>query len=112
MSAEQLIERIRAARQRAVTVGGHAYTIRRPTDAEAIELSESDGLTLIRRFVVGWDLAEIDLVPGGGPEPAPFDPALWAEWVADQPDVWAPLAIAIRAAYHDHAKAREDAAKN
>lgn len=110
--AQSLIAKLRAARERAVTVDGHRYTVRRPTDAEAMDLGGISGLALVRRFVTGWDLTELDLIPGGGPEPVPFDPDLWADWVADQPGLWGPLTEAILQAYQDHSRARDDAAKN
>ncbi|MGL4480448.1 MAG: hypothetical protein ACRCVK_19770 [Aeromonas veronii] len=108
-----LIDKLRAARLSKVEAGGHAYTIRRPTDAEASTLSSASGLDLVKRFVVGWGHTELSLgIPGGTDQPAPFDADLWAEWVADQPALWGPLADAIVDAYTAHAAQREDAAKN
>lgn len=107
-----LIDKLRRARERRVEVGGHSYTVRRPTDAEALRLGGSNYLDLVTRFTVGWDLREMDLVPGGGDTPVDWDADLWAEWVADQPDLWPPLAQAILEAYQDHERARAAAAKN
>lgn len=66
------------ARERKVTAGGHEFTVRRPKAAEIIE--GLDGLDLVRRFTVGWNLTAADLVPGGNPDPEPFDPALFADY--------------------------------
>lgn len=109
----QLAEKIRRARESSVEAGGHRFTIRRPTDAEAMEISGGmTGLDLVRRHVVGWDLKFIDLYPGGDPTPAPFEPDAWAEWVADRPQIWEPLTTAIMEAYQAHRSAQGDAAKN
>lgn len=110
--SQTLIAKIRAARETSVTVDGRRYTVRRPTDAEALELAGVGGLELVRRFVTGWDLREIDLIPGGSPEPVEFDPLLWEVWIQDQPHLWAPLTEAILQAYQEHNRARDDAAKN
>ena len=109
-----LIEKIRKARELMVEVNGHQFTIRRPTDEEAINFSsESFGLVdIVKLFTVGWNLTELDLIPGGGGEPVKFDHALFCEWVADQPIIWQPLGEAIMKAYSDHAAKREDAKKN
>lgn len=107
-----LIDKLRAAREFDLEAGGHTWRLRRPTDAEAATLSGSTPLDLVRRFVVGWSLKEIDLIPGGSPTPAPFDAELWGEWVADQPGLWGPISGAVISAYAKHAEAREGAAKN
>lgn len=108
-----LIDKIRAARQSTIMVDGHAYTIRRPTDAEAMTLGAASGLDLVNRYVIGWDHTEITLgIPGAGPEPVQFNPELWADWVADQPQLWSPISAAIITAYTQHRQSREDAAKN
>ena len=108
-----LIEKLKAARQFTETADGHTYTLRRPTDAETISLTSGSALDLVKRFVIGWDHTEISLgIPGGNPTPAPFDAELWAEWVADQPQLWPQLSTAIVAAYQRHAEAREQTAKN
>lgn len=108
-----LIDKLRAARQFQVTQDGHVYTLRRPTDAEAVSLNAATGLGLVQRFVTGWDHTELSLgIPGGSGAPVAFDADLWGEWVADQPHLWEPLAAAIIDAYTAHAARREDAAKN
>ena len=110
--SQALIDNLRRAREFQVTAGGHAFTLRRPTDAEAIALGGSTPIDLVRRFVVGWNLAEMDVIPGGGPEPAAFSSDLWAMWVDDRPDLWGVLSEAVFGAYKSHTEAREDAAKN
>lgn len=107
-----LIEKLRRARESMVEAGGHKYTVRRPSDAEAAMLANSSRLEMLRQFVVGWDLVELDVIPGGGPEPVPFDRDLWGEWINDQPDLWEPIGAAIESAYLAHVGARKDAEKN
>jgi hypothetical protein len=107
-----LIEKLRRAREVTVDADGHKFTVRRPTDADAAVLSTSTRLDMLRQFVVGWDLTELQIVPGGGPDPVPFDAALWAEWIADQPELWEPLGSAIENAYVAHAAKRTAAEKN
>jgi len=103
-------EKIRRARESKIEAGGHSFTIRRPTDLDMAE--GPSGIDLIKRHVVDWDLKEMDVFPGGNPEPAAFEAETWAEWIADRPDLWRPLSKAINDAYVAHAKALGDAAKN
>lgn len=113
--ANTLIERLRRARQSTVPSGGRTFTIRRPTDLEMYELAgKIDQRALLVRFVVDWGaLTEIDLgIPGGGPELVPFDPDLWAEWIADHPEHWDDISAAAIEGYRAHKTALEDAAKN
>jgi hypothetical protein len=109
-----LTDKLISARQFTELVDGHTYTLRRPTDEEAIGLTSiSSSVGLVKRFVIGWDHTEISLgIPGGNPTPAPFSAELWSEWVADQPQVWPVLATAIVEAYQRHVAAREQTAKN
>lgn len=111
MSAS-LIAKLRKARQFNVEVGGRTFTCTRPTDADAVSTQEWTPLEVVRRFVVGWSLVEMDFDPGGGPTPEPFDRELWSEWIVDHPELWEGLAIPILDAYKAHAQAREGAAKN
>lgn len=109
MTNKTLQARLRA-RERDVTVGAHVYTIRRPKPAEMI--GDQTRMDLVRRFVVGWNLTGADLAPGGTPEPEPFDPDLFADWVEDDTTLWAPLADAILADWRAYVAAKDDAAKN
>lgn len=107
-----LIEKLQRARERALPIGRWSFTIRRPTDADALQMQGKEPVDFVRRFVVGWDLAEADVVPGGGPEKIAFEPALWSAWVDDHPDLWLPLATAILDDYRKHVESREGAEKN
>lgn len=110
--SKALIEKLIRARERVVEAGGHKFTIRRPTDADALAMQERAPLDFVRKFVVGWNLAEIDLVPGGAPEPVPFDADLWSAWVGDHPELWEPLATQIVNDYAKHVEEREGVEKN
>lgn len=107
-----LIEKLRKTREQSLTVGAHTYTVRRPTD-EDVEFQRIDpGLGLVKTYVVAWDFKEIDLIPGGSPTDIPFSAAVWAEWVADHPEVWEPLGNAIVDLYKKHKAQTEADAKN
>ncbi len=95
MSDNKTLQARLRSRERNVTVGGHVFTIRRPKPAEMLE--DMTRMELVRRFTVGWDLKNMDLVPGGLPDPEPFDPALFADFVEDDMDLWGPLSEAISA---------------
>lgn len=110
--SKALLEKLLRAREKRVEVDGRTYTIRRPTDADVMQMRDRPPLEFVTRFVIGWTLQEIDLVPGGMAIDVPFDPALWAAWVMDHPEVWDPLSMAIVSAYEEHVKERETAAKN
>ena len=110
--SKSLVDKLMRARERNVVVGSRTYTIRRPTDAEALQMQGQDAIDFVRRFVVGWDLAECDLTPGGGPEKVPFDAELWKAWVDDHPELWIPLATEVINDFKKHVEAREGNAKN
>jgi len=58
---------------------------------------------LLEKFVTGWaGIKELDIIPGGDGAEVPFSTALFMEWVADQPEVWDPLASAIISSYEAH----------
>lgn len=109
--SKALLEKLRRSREIQVQADGHTFTVRRPTEKD---LSELDGktVTMAQKFVVGWDLKEVDVIPGGGPEAVPFDADLWADWVADRSDLWLPLATAMYESYSKHVEARQGTAKN
>ncbi len=113
--SKELINRIRKNRELKIETGGLKLIARRPTDVEAVRLHQ-EGASLhdiCRRFVIGWDgVTENDVAGGGGTDPVPFDSDLWAEYCADRPDIWAPVAERILEAYKLHAERHEAAAKN
>jgi hypothetical protein len=109
-----LIDKIRKARESVAEVGGHKFTIRRPTEAEQAEMYKDpkfSPLVLVRRCVVGWDLQEIDLIPGGDPIALNFSTDLWVEYIDDKSELWKPLADAIKQSISDHNEKAERAEK-
>lgn len=95
------LSRLKQSRQTDTEVGGYRFTLERPTQYEVASaggLLRAD-LDFVARHIVGWNLKEADLVPGGDPEPAEFDAEVCALWLADQPDLWRPLAQALRDAF-------------
>jgi hypothetical protein len=107
-----LVDKIRKARETGVEVEGFRFTIRRPTDQEAISLKGASFIEISQRFVVGWSgVKEVDIVPGGDGVEVAFDAEVWKEWCADNPNFWGPVANAVLASYNDHCKARNDTKK-
>lgn len=107
-----LADKIRKAREKQVEVGGFVFTVRRPTDVEAMNLGGAP-LDRMIDFVVGWTgVRELDALAGGDPHPLKFDAAVAREWLCDRPDLLLPLSDAIVNLYRDHAAALEAAKKN
>lgn len=111
-----LVERLRKAREQAVSVGDWKFTFRRPTDYEAAKIYQ-EGQTkfdVARKYVVGWKgVRERDLFPSdGGDQPVAFDRELWGDWLQDQPDLWEPIFEAIVGAYQKHRGLVEEEEKN
>lgn len=108
-----LDQRIKA-RTSTVEADGRVFSIRRPTDEEALKIGRNDidMLDVVRSFTIGWDLTELDVVSSGTSEKIPFDSALFADWIADQPQLWVPMGEAILNAYRLHAEKRDAAVKN
>lgn len=111
----QLIEKMRRAREQKIEVGGYAFTIRRPTDLEIAEMSgrATVQIDLVRDFVVGWKgVKELDLVPGGTGAEVEFDLAVYREWIVDRPELWADISTAVMQAYQHYRETRGEAEKN
>lgn len=109
-----LIEKIRKARESVIDVGGRKFTIRRPSEAEQAELYKDpkfSQLEFVRRCVVGWDLEEIDVIPGGNAVALTFNSELWVEYVNDKSELWKPISDAIKAAISAHNAEAERAEK-
>lgn len=102
--SQVLIEKIQKAREQQVITSGITFTVRRPKDLEMAGI-DRDGMSqeeILRRFVLGWDAKELDLIPGGTPKAVPFDTDLFMEWVSDKPECWSPLIEAIIDGYRQH----------
>lgn len=107
-----LLARRRAARETVVEIGGHKWTLRRPTDYERLHLADKTPFEIVCKFLVGWTLTGVELVPGGDPVAVPFDSDLASDWLADHPELWGPLTQALADAIKAHDDAREGASKN
>lgn len=117
MSDKTLLARLVAARESWVDAGRLRFKLRRPTEMELIRMRQGDrvalGLDAIQRCVVDWQgVTEADIVPSGASDPAPFDAALYAEWVADHPELWQPISNALYSAIEAHARTLETETKN
>jgi hypothetical protein len=108
-----LADRIRASREQWVTAGGFKFNIRRPTLLQLSRFEESeDKARSLLTCVVGWEVPEKDIVPGGGGKVPPFDSEAFREWVEDRPDVLNELSTQITALISKHFAAEKEAAKN
>ena len=116
--SQALVEKIRRARESRVTVevagsGERQFTVRRPTDAEAVELREQvEVFAIVCRYTVDWTLTELDVIPGGDAQPVTFSAELFREWAADHPEVWRPLFDAVLDSYSRHRERAGSDAKN
>ncbi len=100
-----LTERMRKAREQRVEAGGVVFFVRRPTDLDMMEMAGRVDARRLIPFVVGWEgVTEGHLLRGGDPHPLAFDKEACAEWLADRPDILAPLVEQIIAAYSAHAE--------
>lgn len=110
-----LLEKIRKARETQVEVEGVKYTILRPTDLDVLDMQYSgtrEAVEGISKFVIGWDLKEIDIIPGGRNVPIDYDRDLFNEYIADKPGSWSGLIEAVRNTYKTYTEGREVRAKN
>ena len=100
-----ILEKLRKAREARVEAGGVTFVVRRPTDLDMMEMAGRIDARRLIPFVVGWDgVTEGHLVKGGDPHPLAFDKDACAEWLADRPDLLAPLVEKIIASYSEHAE--------
>lgn len=110
-----LVDRVRASRRGNVKLNGKTFIFRRPTDEDyyfTLIDSEIKITEIIRRFVIDWKgFTELDFDAGGTHGNVEFDSVLFSEWLADQPEIWVPLADAIIGAYNSHNQKRVDAEK-
>lgn len=112
----QLIARMNAARERVVPLTDKlSVTLRRPTDLERLNYSNSGGIPRDKLFahVVDWKgFTEADLVPSGSSDDVPFDAAVWALWIADHPQHWDAVVTELVAMLESRVTEPERAAKN
>lgn len=117
--SDAIKRRILAARETEVTAGGRSFTLRRMADLPLLRLREKHGndragfvIELTISSVVGWTIDEASLFPGGGDQPVPFDAAVFATWVEDQPETFNALRDAVVELHARHRELREASAKN
>lgn len=108
-----LADKIRKSREVTVEAGEYAFTVRRPTDLEMLVFSQTKDPAAMFDFVTGWKgVKEMDLFPGGGPEPVAFDREACKEWLSDRIEMFGKVSDAIIGAYEAHRKTQGDAEKN
>jgi len=115
----EIKRRMLAAREEAVTAGGRTFTVRRLAEYPLLRIKQQNAgdtnaflVALMRDSVVGWDMREQDLVPGGSDDAAPFDTDVFMTWVEDEPAVLSELAEAVFGVISRHRDKKEAAAKN
>lgn len=107
-----LADKIRKSRETGVDVSVFRFTIRRPTDQEAVNLKEATFIEIAQKFVVGWSgVKEVDLFSGGEGKEIAFDADAWHEWCADRPDFWQPITTAVLEEYHRHRASQDETKK-
>ncbi len=110
-----LLERLKESRQSKISAGAFEFSIRRPTDMEAITMqytSNQDAVLGVMRFVYGWEgVTEADIVEGGTGEAVPFDAVLFCEWIQDRPELWGALIDGVLDTYTQHREAQETEGK-
>lgn len=113
---DNILEKMKKARERRVPIGDWHLIIRRPTDLEATEMrfsSNRDAMIGMAKFVIGWEgVREMDVVPGGSDKPIEFDRDIFSLWIEDQPELWGDLISSILKAYDDHVKKRDEQKKS
>lgn len=110
-----LLQKIKKAREFEVEFEGTRFTLTRPTDLDALHMkydSVEEAVLDIPKYVVGWSVQEIDLIPGGSAIAVPTDNEIVAEYLSDKPGLWMPLIEALRDAYKAHSDKREARVKN
>lgn len=111
--------RILALREEPFETAGRKFTLRRLGDLAVARLREKHAgdssafvVELVRQTVVGWDMDEAGLYPGGGDSPVEFDSDLFMTWVEDQPEVFRALTDRVLEQLAARRAAREASAKN
>lgn len=110
-----LADRIRAAREQWVTVGGKEFLVRRPTRLQLARFFAGEDVPwveIVFLAVVDWRVQELDLVPGGGARIPPFDAEAFREFAADDDAMLLELSERVRAIIQSHNAKMEDVEKN
>jgi hypothetical protein len=107
-----LIDRLRAARERDVEIGGFKFRLRRPTGLH-IATDAGDPQSMLRKSIVGWTIPECEVVPGGSGEPAAWELDAAMEWLEDRPELYNALIRELNAMIDDFvAKLKETEKKS
>ena len=110
-----LADKVRSAREKWIGAGGYKFQVRRPTEFQLSKLYQEDGTLKpekLIRFVVGWDVKEVDIHSGGGGTIPPFDPEAFVEWIEDRSAIYTELYNAIVKLIQDHYAKKDKAEKN
>ena len=100
---------MKKARESNVIINDVTFTIRRPTDFEAItQLDNQSSRDILSLFVMDWKgVKELDLIAGGSPEQVPFSTDVFLAWAEDNIEAWPLLVDAITEAYKAYKEKKE-----
>ena len=105
------LARYQKSRESLIEAGRFHFTVRRPTELDITRVVVASGGSMTFedavRYIVGWDVLESDLLPGGEPVPVVFDAKVFADWIADQPNLWEPVISGVVTSYRQHQEAIE-----
>lgn len=110
-----LLETLRKGRESKLQLGDVTLNVRRPTDLESTQMVYTDVVEAVRgasSCVIGWDLKQVDWIPGGGDLLTPFSRALFLEWIEDRPALWEPLVNGIKDMLEVRNRRLEESKKN
>ena len=113
----KLANKILAAREVEVEVGGWVFIARRPDAMSSTQWIGLDAKELAEKIlgecVVGWkNVLERDLLPGGSDLPLEFDAEDFVVWSRDRPEIWGPVTEAVIAAVQAWSERIEAGRKN
>lgn len=105
-----LIDKINKEREIPLDIDGVKIIARRPTHLQMAELDgrEVSVRDLLKLVVTGWEMTELQLLPGGTPKAVPFSTELFMAWAEDKPKAWKPVINAALDAYRAHKQKLED----
>ncbi|WKB52312.1 hypothetical protein [Eleftheria terrae] len=120
MDSSVLIQKLRAQRERWVTVGeGKRVCLIRPPEAEMIRFVGKGGMQVelehLRDYVTGWQgITEADLIGEavGTSDPVPFTRELWTEVISDRLAWVKLLGTELLQSIAEHRLSLQDAEKN
>ena len=107
---ETVLKKRHEGRERWIEIDGKRLLLRRPTGG-AIAKTQASGEELIKISLVGWELTELDIMPGGTDQRAPFHIDLAMDWLEDNPEAYAKVVNEIIELINAYNKQLQDVGK-